>query len=161
MPWLLSRVQKDKRPRRQVERGRGKGMVRKVNELFLIAALSVAPVSFNRHADFTQADQTFFRFLRACCPEVKGDEIVVMSMPFDYLTLKMGMERLAPGGFLLIEIGEWLGFRLHLQMSHYELLPFYWRTYSVYRKPFGLGRMERPRGGNHESDVGKRVLASA
>lgn len=112
-----------------------------MKELFLICALSVQPVSFNHEppteSKFNEADQAFYRFLHACSQSYGKNDIVVMSAPFDYVDFKMAMEKLAPGGFLVIEIGEWLGFRLALQVAHYERLPFMWRSYDVYRKPFG------------------------
>ena len=90
--------------------------------------------------DLSQADSKFFRFLNRIAGEDLGS-IVVLPTEYNYHTLRYAMAFTKPGGFLLIEIGEWLGFRLLLQMEHWEMLPMLWGKASIYRKP------NRPIGG--------------
>jgi hypothetical protein len=98
------------------------------------SALSPRPVA-SFHKDFTEADQALFRFLRAMLPTPGENDIVVLAQPFDYHDLVWRMAKTSPGGFLLVEIGEYLGFSNHLKRKGWELMPFHWREFWMYRKP--------------------------
>lgn len=109
-----------------------------MNELFLIAALSVTGVSFQHSKThepmFTQADESFFRFLRECMPEPGHDDILFVHDPLDYEDLFYYMRKLLPGGFLFIENNDPAVYRI-MKNHHYQRLPFLWRTYEIYRRP--------------------------
>jgi hypothetical protein len=104
------------------------------------SALSPRPVA-SFHRDYTEADQALFRFLRATIQSPGENDIVILAQPFDYHDLVWRMAKTSHGGFLLVEIGEYLGFSNHLKRNRWELMPFHWREFWMYRKPMNH-RME-------------------
>jgi len=99
-----------------------------MKELFLIAALATQPL-FAPH-EYNQADRSLFTMLEQYA--WKHNSISLLSKGYDRVDLKMFMDRLTPGGFLFIELnGQAMKF---LRRRNFELMPFIWRSYSIYRK---------------------------
>lgn len=101
--------------------------------LFATQALSPKPLSF-KEPEFTQADETFFRFLRECVPTPGPDDIVMVSDPYDWDDLFSAMRRMTPGAFIFVENNDPQVYRI---MKHWKFsrMPFMWKTYEIYRKP--------------------------
>lgn len=83
---------------------------------------------------FRQADAEFFRLLNQIAGTEPGS-IVVLPEDYNFHGLKYAMKYTKPGGFLLLDIGEWLGFKLHLQIEGWEQLPMLWGKSQIWRKP--------------------------
>jgi hypothetical protein len=110
-----------------------------MKELFLIAALSAHPVSFNpplgNETKFSEADKQFFAYLREYTNQESKTDIAMVSVPIEDAYLGQWFAVLDPGGFLIIKIGQLLGYELILQMANFQKLPFTWRGYQIWRKP--------------------------
>lgn len=106
-----------------------------MKELFLVAALSLSPVSFKKPAH-TEADEAFYRFLRECMPSPGKDDIVMVFDPLDWDELFHAMRKLMPGGFIFVENSDPQVYRI-MKNWKFQRLPFLWRQFEVYRKPLG------------------------
>lgn len=95
-------------------------------------ALAPKSVFFGKNK-LSRADETMFRMFR----ELAGGEGGVRVMPkeYDFTGLREMMAGVPAKGFLFIDVRKKAGIRMLLQREGWEMLPFMWRTYHIYRKP--------------------------
>lgn len=98
--------------------------------LFLSCALAL-PIVSGYHPPFMKADEAFFTFLVECTNQEPNS--VVFYGRRD--SLPETIERVSPGGFLLIKERYQIFF--YFVQHGWEKMPMFWKSYQIYRKPIG------------------------
>jgi len=104
-------------------------------DLFLVCALGLSTPSFKptvayENARFTEADRTFFRMMKSMVPDHgEGQKMILLN----HVDIRQA-NRVRPGGFAMVR-GPFGLVNEYFRNRHWELVPFMWREYQIYRKP--------------------------